>query len=210
MAADACYRSPMAEDLRSGVHRLVSDWDRALHFQGARYWKIPSGNDPLRFFQALPIIFPYGQSLLFEGLEMGLSAKSLYEEFPAKYRRLVACDTISPQPEAFHVVFDPTFAEHLSGIIRSQGMESAFYHFKGYSSTELIFSFHSFSDAFDVELTISESVSETTVTRFAEALGQRAAIATFPEPLIEQLKKFDAIINPSRWRRLLNVFRQRN
>jgi len=164
-----------------------------------------SGHAPALFFANLPIIFPYGQSLLFEGLEIGLAARSLYEEFPAHYRRKVACDTLCPEPEAFHVSFEADFTARLCAIISSRGMDAAFYHFKGYSSTELIFSFHSLSNSFDAEVVISETVDERSVIRFAEALGQRAEQAFFPEDHLKRMTDINAILNPPWWRRLLRM-----
>jgi len=189
--------------MRKELQKLVSEWDEALHFQGDTYWKVRSGKEPERFFACLPAIFPYENSILFEGLDMGLTAKSLYGENPARYVCRVACDTLSPVPDSFHVAFTPELAEHLCQIIAHQGMETAFYHFKGYSKTELIFSFHTFRDAFESEVVVSRSIGEAEVQNFADALGETVELATFPSERLTELKKINAIVNPRWWERIL-------
>lgn len=193
--------------MKEGVRKLVSEWSEALHFPGEQYWKVPILTDPGSFFASLPGIFPHGGSLFFEGPEIGLTARSLYEEFPARYTRTVLCDTIHPTPEEFHVRFEADFAERLSHIILQQGLESAFYHFKGYSETELVFSFHSMGDDFECTLIVSTAVAEEAVRQFARDLGQTAELATFPHGRLAKLKEIDAALNPSWWRKVRNIFR---
>lgn len=186
--------------MKQAVHKLVKEWDQRLQLQGDHYWKIDGITDPTAFFTHLPKIFPCGMTLLFEGLEISASAKALYEEFPALYQKNVACDGIDPAPDSYHVAFSPAFAERLCRLITSQGMAAAFYHFKGYSEQEIVFTFH---DAFEDELVISTSVPEAGVHEFARALGRM----TIPTPLSinsrEQMERMDRALNRPWWRRVL-------
>ena len=167
---------------------------------------MPSGTDPLRFFTSLPTIFPYEKTLFFEGPEVSLTAKALYNEYPARYVKRVLCDTLIPAPESFDVCFEQDFSERLCQLIAQQGMSATFFHFKGYSETELIFSFHTYADAFDSDLVISENVSEIAINEFAQKLGQNADLTYFPSNQFEKLKKVDAIINPSWLRKMKESF----
>ena len=189
--------------MKSSVRKLVSEWDESLHLAGRTYWNLKGVTDPRVFFRHLPRIFPHGMTLLIEGLEIGLSAKSLYEEYPAIYTKKVACDTMSPTPDSYHVEFSADFSDRLCRLIESQGLAAAFYHFKGYSESEVIFVFH---DAFEGELVLSSSLSEAVVQEFASGLGQRAEHAVFPGDLRENLKQIDRAINPPWWRRALGIF----
>ena len=190
--------------MKQAVHKLVKEWDQRLHLSGDHYWKIDGITDPQAFFSHLPKIFPHGMTLLFEGLEIGASAKAFYEEFPALYRKNVACDGIDPVPDSHHVAFGPTFTERLCQLIASQGMAAAFYHFKGYSEQEIVFTFH---DAFEDELVISTSVPESAVQEFANALGQVAILTPFSINLRDQLGRMDRALNPPWWRRVLKYLK---
>src|SRR4051812_49320069 len=99
--------------MKDAVRKLVVEWDESLHLHGPEYWKIEAVTDPHLFFTHLPMIFPHGMTLLFEGLEMGLTAKSFYGESPANYTKKVSCDTFSPTPDSYHVAFTAGFADEL-------------------------------------------------------------------------------------------------
>lgn len=189
--------------LGDAIQKLHDDWDKTLHIARPEYWKIQGVTDPESFFKNLPVIYPYGMTLLVEGLEMGLTAKSLFEEFPAKYRGNVSCDTLIPVPESFHVEFSEDFATRLCQVIKSQGLAAVFYHFKGYSETEVVFTFH---DAFESELVVSKNVPEAKVMEFAKALGLTAERSNFPGDLRQQLIAVNRALNPPWWRRILNLF----
>lgn len=143
-------------------------------------------------------------TLLFEGLEIGASAKAFYEEFPALYRKNVACDGIDPVPDSYHVAFSPTATERLCQLIASQGMTAVFYHFKGYSEQEIVFTFH---DAFEDQLVISINVPEAAVQEFARALGQVPTLTPFNINFREQMERMDRALNPPWWRRVLKYFK---
>ena len=162
--------------MKDALHKLATEWDKSLHLPGPTYWKLEGLTDPQAFFLHLPMVFPYGMTLLFEDIEMSLTAKSLYAEHPAIYTKKVACDTISPVPESFHVAFSPEFANGLCQLIVSQGFEGTFYHFKGYSQNEVVFTFH---DVFMGELVLSNRLPKATVIKFASALGSTAELATY-------------------------------
>ena len=189
--------------MKEALHTLVAEWDESLHISGPNYWKIEGVTDPRIFFQHLPKVFPHGMTLLFEGLEIGLSAKSLYEEYPAIYTKKVACDTISPTPDSFHVAFDSVFAELLCDLIDTQGLPAAFYHFKGYSEQEVVFTFH---DAFEGELVLSSSLDERAVREFASGLDLPVENAVFVVNLRDQLAALDRALNPPWWRRAWKIF----
>jgi hypothetical protein len=144
-------------------------------------------------------------TLLIEGHEIGLSAKSLYEEFPAAYTQKVACDALDPIPDSYHVAFRAEFSERLCRLIESQGASAAFDHFKGYSKSEIVFTFH---DAFQGELVLSSSLGEVAVRAFASELGCVVESAAFPADLRQQLVAMDRILNPPWWKRILRVFKR--
>ncbi len=192
--------------MKEAVRKLVVEWDESLHIAGRTYWKLEGVTDPRTFFRHLPKIFPYGMTLLIEGLEIGLSAKSLYADYPAIYTKKVACDTMSPTPDSYHVEFSADFSDRLCQLIESQGLSAAFYHFKGYSQNEVIFTFH---DAFEGELVLSSSLSEAMVRDFAGGLGRAAEHAVFPVDLREHLKQIDRAMNPPWWRRVLGILERK-
>ncbi len=132
---------------------------------------------------------------------MGLSAKSLYAEFPARYLGKVACDTLSPTTASYHVEFTEDFAETLCRHIASQGLDSMFYHFKGYSKEEVIFTFH---DTFQGTLEVSGRLREDNVREFAGKLGLIAQADRLQIDLHKQLLAWDRLLNPPWWRRILN------
>lgn len=189
--------------MKDAVRKLVAEWDESLHLAGGTYWKLEGVADPQAFFQHLPKVFPYGRTLLIEGLEIGLSARALYEAYPARYTKKVACDSLSPTPDSYHVEFCADFANRLCRLIASQGLAAAFYHFKGYSETEVMFTFH---DAFEGELVLSNTLSEAGVRDFASGLGRTAEHAVFPVDLREYLQQLDRAMNRPWWRRALGIF----
>jgi hypothetical protein len=191
--------------MREAVHKLKIEWDESLHLPGSTYWKVEGVTNPRAFFSHIPKIFPHGMTLLIEGLEVGASAKSLYQEYPAVYTKRVACDTMSPTPASFHVEFSPNFSDCLCRLIESQGLAAAFYHFKGYSEDEVVFTFH---DAFRGELVLSGGLSEVAVRDFADALGCPAERAVFRVDLRKQLIALDQAINPPWWLRAWRIFRR--
>ena len=185
-------------ELKHGLHKLVEEWDSSLHMGGKTYWKIDGIINPKAFFQHLPKIFPIGMTLLIEGEEMGLTATSWYEQHAAPNIQKVACDQFSPIPEFYHVTFTADFAEGLCEIITSQGLARAFYHFKGYSEREILFTFH---DAFEGPLLVSDSVNKASIDEFTTALGKNALQEIFPNQL-ENLRAINQILNPPWWKRL--------
>lgn len=177
---------------------------RPRRFAGDTYWKIDGVTSPRTFFSHLSKIFPHGNTLLIEGLDLSLTAKSLYSEHPARYTRKVACDTMSPVPDSFHVEFRSDFADRLCQLIDQQGLAAAFYHFKGYSDREVIFTFH---DAFEGELVVSGTVAEPLVREFAHDLGCSAQ-QTPAVDLRAQLAAIDRAMNPPWWKRALRPFQR--
>ena len=191
--------------MKKELHKLVTDWDDSLHIKDGAYWQVNGITDPQAFFQHLSKIIPFGTSLHIEGLEIGLTAKSWYEEHPAKYLGKVACDTLSTAPDYYHVAFSQEFANGLCEIIKSQGLARAFYHFKAYSPTEILCQFH---DAFENEFVVSNNIDEKAVRRFAASLGLEVQLAAFPHDQLEYLQKLDRVFNPPWWRRILNSFKK--
>jgi hypothetical protein len=183
-----------------------ADWEKGLRLPGNTYWKFERGVLPLRdFFQHLPKIFPYGGSLMIEGLEMGLSAKTLYEEHPADYVANVPCDTIHPVPASYHVAFSEEFARRLCLLVDSQGMAANFYHFHGYNNSEKIFTFHSWRNNLEGELSLAGNLDETKVRSFASALNCTPELVPFPRDLRQELKNLNRALNPPWWRKLLRL-----
>jgi hypothetical protein len=195
------------KEFKDAIHKFALEWDESLHLPGLMYWKLNGVTNPQDFFIHLPKIFPYGMTLLFEDDEMSLTSRALYEEHPAVYRRMVACDTIHPVPESFHVAFSAEFARRLCQLLASQGKDAAFTHFKGYSEREIVFRFH---DAFVGEFVLSHSVPETAVREFATALGCTVELAVHPTDLREQVMAMDRMLNPPWWRRMLRVFTRKD
>jgi hypothetical protein len=192
--------------MKDAVRKVIAEWDESLHIAGRTYWKLLGVTDPRAFFRHLPKIFPHGSTLLIEGLEIGASAKSLYCLHPSIYTRKVACDTLSPTPESYHVEFSAGLSDRLCQLIESQGLAATFYHFKGYSEREVVFTFH---DAFEGELVVSSGLSEKAVRDFASALGKTAEQARFPFDLREHLETLDRAMNPPWWRRALGIFQRK-
>ncbi len=186
--------------MKQKIHQLVREWDEYLHLPGEAYWKLEGITSPPDFFRHLPTVFSYGSTLLFEGLEIGSSAKTLYSQHPAAYVEKVACDGIAPPPDSYHVEFSEAFAESLCTLIKNQGMTSAFYHFKGYSKSEVSFTFH---DAFEAELVVSNAISENAIRRFGDALGCKPELAGFPVNLKQNLIAMDRAMNPPWWKKLM-------
>ncbi|PTY01973.1 hypothetical protein DB347_25210 [Opitutaceae bacterium EW11] len=190
--------------MKLAVRRILREWDESLHLTGTSYWGVSGIGAPVEFFQNLPLIFPHGFSLLLEGIDVGRTAKSLYAEHPAKFARKVACDTLSPEPDSFHVEFSPLFAQRLSALIEQQGRESAFRHLKGYSPEEVLFTFH---DAFEGELVVSSSVAEVAVSEFALASKASFSLKQFEFDPHTQLVALDKALNPPWWARLMRRLR---
>jgi hypothetical protein len=194
-------------DFREQVHKLAAEWDTYLPRPGPTYWKIDGIKDPKAFFKHLPKIFPHGLTLFIEEIEASLTAKSLYADYPARYRRKVPCDVICPPPESYHVVFTADFADQLCQLLTSQGFEGTLYHLKGYSEQEIVFSFH---EAFTGELVVSNSKPETVVREFAASLNCSVELARYPVDAHEQLVLMDRALNPPWWKRLLQRFKRDN
>ncbi len=196
--------------LKPGIHQRVAEWDEYLHFPGAACWTIGDVTNARDLFFHLPKVFPHGGSLFFEGPEMGMSAKALYEEYSATYIRKVMCDTIDPQPDFYHVAFSDEFAQRLCRLIESQGMEAAFYHFKGYSQTEIVFTFHTFRNFFKADLLLTSSLPEKAVRDLSDALGCKLELTPFPRDFRKQTVLLDNALNPHWWKRLLRPVRPSN
>jgi hypothetical protein len=192
--------------MKEAVRKLVTEWNETLHLPGRTYWKLDGVSNPRAFFRHLPKIFPHGMTMLIEGLEIGLSARSLYQEYPALYTKKVACDSVSPTPDSFHVEFSASFSDRLCQLIQSQGLAAAFYHFKGYSEREVVFTFH---DAFKGELALSSNLPAVAVRDFATSQGRMAEHTVFPVDPLKQLISIDRVLNPPWWRRALRIFERK-
>lgn len=140
-------------------------------------------------------------------LKSALAPNSWYEEYPAVYKKKVACDTISPTPDSYHVAFSADFSDRLCQLIDAQGLDAAFDHFKGYSGGEVVFTFH---DAFEGELVLSSNLGEAAVQEFATGLGRTAELAAFPVDVRQNLGAVDQALNPPWWRRALRIFEHKN
>ncbi len=181
-------------------------WDQEIGMTGSTYWKFERNVLPLRdFFRHLPKIFPPGGTIMFEGLEIGLSAKALYEEHPANYLANVSCDTIHPVPVSYHVAYTDELIRKLCLLVESQGMEAVFYHFKGYTKTEVIFSFHSWRNNLEGSLSLAGNLEESRVTSFANALNCATELVPFPHDMHQKLRRINQALSPPWWKRLARL-----
>lgn len=195
---------------KEAFRQRETQWDQYLRLQGNAYWKFERGVLPLRdFFQHLPKIFPHGRSIMFEGVKIGLSAKALYEEFPPSYKANVACDTIHPVPASYHVAFTEEFVRRLCQLVESQGMAATFYHFHGYTETEVIFKFHSWTNDLEGELLLDGNLDAAHVRSFAGALNCTPELVPFSRDLRQELNNLNRALNPPWWRKLLHRFSRR-
>ncbi len=184
--------------MKQQIRELARNWDKYLHLKGREHWRIDGVQDPRAFFAALPIIFPIGSTLMFEGLAIGDRARALFREKAALSARRVACDTLDPIPEAFHVIFDQDLAERLCAIMATTGVDSCCCHFKGYSENQIIFTFHG---AFEESLVLSINLPEEAVRDFSERLGLQVVRDSFPTDPRVLLEQMDRSLNPTFWQR---------
>lgn len=184
--------------MKQQIRELARNWDKYLHLDGREHWRIDGVRDPRAFFAALPIIFPIGSTLMFEGLDIGDRTRALFREKAALSARRVACDTLDPIPEVFHVNFDEDLAERLCEIMETDGVESCCRHFKGYSESQILFTFHG---AFEESLVLSINFSEEAVCEFAKRLGLQAVRDSFPTEPRTLLEQMDRSLNPTFWQR---------
>lgn len=162
------------------------------------HWATDDVKDADRFFELLPIIFPFGGNLYFEGSQVEPEVIRFYEANRAQDAVSVIRDMIFPTPEMYHVKFNGETQSALRQFVKTLPLERLFFHVKGYRDGRLYFTFH---DAFAGSLLISQLVPDEAVKEFSQ---QMKAPFTLEETKVRDtqgLKAFqDLLENPHKLR----------
>jgi hypothetical protein len=170
------------EQLMNGLRAALRGEHAGIDLEPGKQWVIWSIREPIPFFRALTRLLPAGGVLYMEGTEIAPYVAGFYERHAPTDTVPVVRDTISPEPDIFHVSFSPAVIDGLCELAGERESSELFDHIKGYHNGALVFTYH---DAFDGQLRVAERVPESVIREFCELLGgtytQEATQARDPE-----------------------------
>jgi len=152
-----------------------------VHIYCRRHWLVSWVNDPLRFFQSLQMIVPWGTILCFEGYHEALDPEEVsgwaretrqfrkfLRSFATKRRINLLPDSKGAWSE--QIEFKKSFAESYQRFIREHFRGQRFAHLAAYSRKgEMLFWFH---DAFTGgDLAIHSGLRASRLRGFCAQLG---------------------------------------
>lgn len=155
-------------------------------------WVVEGVKEPIRFFEHLPLLLPPGSILYCEGTRIVPEVAAFYSTHRAANAVEVARDTISPEPQIFHITFSADVSAGLCELARNHVAAEMCDHIKAYRDETLLFSFH---DAFEGRLRISDNVPANTVAQFCDALGGASWREQVSKPDPEQFRKLGVALD---------------
>lgn len=155
------------EQLKNRLRALVNG-PKGLHLDTPQEWVIYGINDPPRLFQHLSLLIQPESILYLEGVTIHPEAATFYSKHETAHRVEVACGTLFPIPDVYHLDFSPKLIAGMLDLAARRPIGELFDHISGYRLGHLIFSFH---DAFKSYLEVSDRIPEPIVDAFCQALG---------------------------------------
>ena len=155
------------EQLRNRLRALASG-PAGLRLDTPQHWAVQGIDEPQRFFQHLSLLMEPGSILYLEGVTIHPEAATFYSKHETARRIEVACGTVYPIPDIYHLDFSPEVVAGMLDLAARRRIPELFNHISGYRLGRLAFSFH---DAFDGYLQISDRTPELTVDAFCRALA---------------------------------------
>ncbi len=155
------------EQLKNRLQALANA-PMGLHLDTPQQWVINGINEPRRFFQHLPLLMEPESILYLEGVTIHPEAATFYSRHATAHPIEVACGTVFPIPDVYHLDFSPELVAGMLDLAARRPIGELFNHISGYRLASLTFSFH---DAFESHLQISDRIPEPTVDAFCRALG---------------------------------------
>ena len=139
-------------------------------------------------------------------------AASFYLKHATAHLTAVACDTVFPVPEVYHIDATPDVVIGIADLVSRRPIKELFDHVKGYRHGRVIFTFH---DAFKGSFLVANSVPEAKVSAFCEVLQvsytreqTKRAGGDALRSLLNAMENPDRVKMPSLpwWRRIAREF----
>lgn len=153
----------------SRIFGYASRHDReGATFDDAHAWTLEGRADPDAFLRALPILFPSGRFVYFEGTTYRQFATWLKaNSVPAPLK--VGMETIWPRPDFFHLPLQPDLLASAADIVDDKGIALPSIHLQVHDGSGILLYWH---DAFgDDPMFVAKSVPSDRIEEFAGALG---------------------------------------
>lgn len=132
------------------------------------HWMVTGIKDPRQFLAQLHLLMDEKSTVYIESISTHPEAASFYAKNETDVVTPVACGTVFPIPDVYHLRFSEDLVVGLSNLIHRHRIRELFTHIGGYRSQQMTFSFH---DAFEGDLLISAYVPEDIVGGVCKALG---------------------------------------
>ncbi len=155
------------EQLKNRLRVLIQA-PQGIGLDTPEHWAIDGINEPRRFFEHLSLLMEAQSVLYFEGTTIHPEVASFYANHATAHPISVACDTVFPIPDIYHVDFSSAVVDGMVQLASQRPIRALFNHVKGYRCARLIFAFH---DAFEDCLRVSGHIPEPSVAVFCRALG---------------------------------------
>lgn len=145
----------------------ILDQDRGIRFDTPQHWVIDGIKRPEPFFRQLSWLMDSSSVLYLEGTAIHPEAGSFYLRHASAHSTAVACDTIFPVPDVYHVDWSPDAVVGMLELISRRPIKELFDHVKGYRDGRVVFTLH---DAFEGSLRVADSIPEAKLAAFCSAL----------------------------------------
>jgi hypothetical protein len=131
-------------------------------------WIVPPTRDAAAVLRSLPILFPAGAVVYFEGTTEGSFAGWL-ESHKTSTSLKVAYGTIWPRPDCYHVPLESALFEEAAAVIKREGIALPCIHLHVHDGKRVLLEWH---DAFgDDPMYIASAVPRDRVDLFVRAIG---------------------------------------
>lgn len=141
-------------------------------------WEIDSITSVPKFLAATAQHLPAAHTVSFEIQAACSEARKIYAEHHSQAKYRPARDTLSPRTQLHYCIISRALADDLEGLLRSHEVKEVFWHVKGFSDRELLFSIH------DADLGDSAFLSSHIDSKVVRAIG--SAIGRKPTKLSTQ------------------------
>ena len=155
------------QQLKSRLQALANA-PMGLHLDTPHQWVIEGIKEPQCFFQHLSLLMGPESILYLEGVTIHPEASTFYSKHETSQRSAMACGTVFPIPDVYHLDFSPEVVIGILYLLARRPIGDLFNHISGYQPGHLTFAFH---DAFESYLQISDRTPEPVVGAFCRALG---------------------------------------
>jgi hypothetical protein len=134
----------------------------------AEPWIVPPTRDAAAVLRSLPILFPAGAVVYFEGTTEGSFAKWLKVHKTSSPLK-VAYGTIWPRPDGYHVLLESALLEEAADLVKRAGIALPCIHLHVHDGKRVLLEWH---DAFgDDPLYIASALPRDRVDLFVRAIG---------------------------------------